>query len=317
MKEFTAYLQSKDLATVTQTTYLLKVNLFLNWYNSPTQKEIINTEKKDILNYLEYLQTTKKQANVTRRNTLIALHHYFTFLAKTGVITTVPTTFLKLRGTQKRHLYNNYTTEELTQLYDDFYHTFIRNFNDNHVPENQQKQAFLSRQRNYIMLGMLIYQGLQTNELQNINLEDIDLNKATLKITGNKKSNERTLNLNASQIGSLINYIENIRPKLLSYQNNQDSQWLFFTLPESSKSKTDNKNLMNVFYALQKQIRSIDQKFLRFRQIRTSVITHWIKTLGLRKAQYLAGHRYISSTEKYVPNNLENLTEDITKFNPF
>lgn len=316
MKEFTAYLQSKDLATVTQTAYLLKVNLFLNWYNSPTQKEIINTEKKDILNYLEYLQTTKKQANVTRRNTLIALHHYFTFLAKTGVITTVPTTFLKLRGTQKRHLYNNYSTEELTQLYDDFYHTFIRNFNDNHVPENQQKQAFLSRQRNYIMLGMLIYQGLQTNELQNINLEDIDLNKATLKITGNKKSNERTLNLNASQIGTLIHYINIIRPQFLAFLTTESEQ-LFFTLPESSKSKTDNKNLMNVFYALQKQIRSIDQKFLRFRQIRTSVITHWIKTLGLRKAQYLAGHRYISSTEKYVPNNLENLTEDITKFNPF
>lgn len=269
---------------------------------------------------MEYLQTTKKQENATRNNTLIALKHYFTFLAASpfggGLEGANPTTFLKLRGTKKRRLYNNYTTEELTQLYDDFYHTFIRNFNDNHIPENQQHQAFLSRQRNYTMLGMLIYQGLPTKDLKNINLDDIDLNKATLKITGNKKTGERTLPLNAAQIGSLIHYMNVIRPQFLAFLT-AESERLFFTLPESSKTKTNGKNLMNVFYALQKQIRSIDPKFIRFRQIRTSVISHWIKTLGLRKAQYLAGHRCIGSTERYVTNNLESLTEDISKFNPF
>ncbi len=47
------------------------------------------------------------------------------------------------------------------------------------------------------------------------------------------------------------------------------------------------------------------------------VITQWLKIDGLRKAQYYAGHRYISSTEKYLPNDIDGLIDDIAKFNPF
>jgi integrase/recombinase XerD len=32
--------------------------------------------------------------------------------------------------------------------------------------------------------------------------------------------------------------------------------------------------------------------------------------------QCLAGHRYVSSTEAYLINDLEDLTEDIAKFHP-
>ncbi|GEM_PF-3189705 len=35
------------------------------------------------------------------------------------------------------------------------------------------------------------------------------------------------------------------------------------------------------------------------KQLRASVIVKWLKMYNLRKAQYLAGHRYISSTEAY------------------
>ena len=66
-----------------------------------------------------------------------------------------------------------------------------------------------------------------------------------------------------------------------------------------------------------KQLKSIDRNFINFSQIRTSVITHWIQTEGLRKAQYLAGHRNIVSTETYLPNDLNELINDIQKFNPF
>jgi len=68
---------------------------------------------------------------------------------------------------------------------------------------------------------------------------------------------------------------------------------------------------------LSSQIRLIDKRFFNFTQIRISVISFWIKTYGLRKAQYLAGHRNISTTEQYIPNNLDNLIEDINKLHPF
>ena len=66
-----------------------------------------------------------------------------------------------------------------------------------------------------------------------------------------------------------------------------------------------------------KQLKSIDRNFTNFLQIRTSVITHWIQTEGLRKAQYLAGHKHIQSTERYLPNDIDSLMNDIQRFNPF
>jgi integrase/recombinase XerD len=41
------------------------------------------------------------------------------------------------------------------------------------------------------------------------------------------------------------------------------------------------------------------------------VITAWIKQHGLRKAQYMAGHRYVSSTERYNEDKLEELKKEV------
>lgn len=321
MEDFIFYLESKNHSKTTQKAYARNVNLFLDWYKS----EPLNCEKKDILKYLSHLKNKKQQDNITRRNALIAINHFFTFLASPfggGMEGANPTSLIKIRGTHKRQLYKIYTLEELTQLYDNYYHSFLRNFNDlcfapklGGIQTNQIEQTSLSRQRNYAMLGLLVYQGLHTNELQKIQLQDIDLNKAQIHITGGRKSNERNIPLNASQIGFLINYIENIRPKFFSYC--EESEQLFLPLPEVSKAKTNNQNVMHTLKPLTKHIKSIGKDFENFKQIRASVITYWIQTLGLRKAQYLAGHRYISSTENYLPNDLESLTDDIAKYNPF
>ncbi len=318
MQNFIHYLESKNHSKTTQRAYLRNVNLFLAWY----ENEAINVQKKDVLKYLEHLQNAKKQDNITRRNALIALNHYFTFLHKNEEVQSNPTALIKIRGTHKRHLYKIYSAEELQQLYDNYYHTFLRNFDDacfasriGGIPANQRQQTLLSRQRNYVTLGLLIYQGLTTKEIERIKLDDIDLEKAKIKITGGKKSNARTLPLNASQIGFLINYIENIRPKFFTFC--AETERLFFALPESSKQKTSSENLMHTFKPLTKQVKSIDKNLQNFKQIRASVITQWLKIEGLRKSQYYAGHRYISSTEKYLPNNLDGLIDDITKFNPF
>lgn len=317
-QHFIAYLQSKDLAVSTQDAYCLSAYKFCQWY----ENDVMNCTKKDVLKYLEHLQSDKQQENITRRNALIAINHYFAFLQKKGTAEQNPTTLIKIRGTKKRTLYRTYTPEELTQLYDNYYHTFIRNFNDDcfasrigGIPANQRQQALLARQRNYVMLGLLIYQGLVTNELQRIHIDDVDTNKGTIKIQGGKRSNSRTIALHASQIGFLINYIENIRPQFFTYC--LENEALFYPLPECCKRKTKSTNLMGTLKALTAQAKSIDKNLQNFKQIRASVITHWLKVEGLRKAQYLAGHRYISSTEKYLPNQVEGLMDDITKYNPF
>ena len=46
------------------------------------------------------------------------------------------------------------------------------------------------------------------------------------------------------------------------------------------------------------------------------MIVNWLKIHNLRKTQVLAGHRYISSTERYKQDNLESLHEMINSFHP-
>lgn len=311
MEKFTTYLQSKDLAISTQRAYCFSVERFLQWY----QNDIADCGKKDILKYLEYLQGIKQQQNVTRANNLIALQHYFTFLLTAGQTVTNPAALIQIRGTKKKHLYRTYSQEELTQLFDHYHVLMIQSYDDSHIPKNQRRQSFLCRQRNSAMLSLLIYQGVKTAEIASMLLQDIDFSKATVKIKGGKKGNDRTLPLKASQIGILIHYTEKIRPQFFDYCKATDK--LFFALPASGKAKTASENQMHVFKPFGKQIKAVDKSFINFQHIRASVITEWLKTEGLRKAQYNAGHRSINSTEEYLPNSIEDLIGDITKYNPF
>lgn len=310
--DFISYLQSKNLAPSSVAHYVRELALFLAWID----KEEIQITKPDILKYLEYLKNKRNLENISRSRVLNALNHYFTFLLKEQQINANPCAFLKIRGTQQKSLYRTFTTEELTELYDRFYLLYVRDYDDSHIPKNQRKQSSLSKQRNAVILNILINQGTTTKEIDTLQLADLDLMNATLKIHGGRKSNARTIPLQATQIGVLMHYLQNIRPELLQYHKTESEQ-LFLTLPEYSKRKTDSANLMHVFKPLTKQLKEIDKNFLNFKQLRASVITNWLKVHGLRKTQNLAGHRYISSTEKYKANDLEELINDIDKLHPF
>lgn len=310
--DFRSYLQSKNLAPSSVAHYVRELALFLAWID----KEEIQINKPDVLKYLEYLKNKRNIQNISRSRILNSLNHYFTFLHKQEQINENPCLFLKIRGTQKTSLYRTFSPEELTQLYDNFYLLFVRDYDNSHIPKNQRRQSSLSKQRNHVILSILVHQGTTTKEIDKILLQDLDLMQATLKIRGGRKSNERILQLEATQIGVLMNYLQNIRPQLAEYHT-KESEKLFLTLPDYSKSQTNTQNIMQVFKPLVKQLKNIEPNFLSFKQIRASVITNWLKNQSLRKVQYLAGHRYISSTEKYLSNNLDGLINDIDKLHPF
>lgn len=175
MKDFISYMESKNHAPRTQTAYIILVEKFLQWYN----QDPINCNKKDILDYLAYLKKHTRQQNISRRSSLTALNHYFNALMRAETINHNPVQRIKMRGTNKKHLYQIYSTDELIQLADNFYSVFISGFDDSYMKYPTKKQrSFLSRHRNYTMLTFLLFQGLPTAELPQINLNDIDLQKA-------------------------------------------------------------------------------------------------------------------------------------------
>jgi len=311
--DFIAHLQSKNLSEATQKLYLYDTNSFLEWIN----KEPVNCTKKDVLKYLEYLRKQRNLENVSRKMHLTSLNHYFTFLYQQEIIIENPCSLLKIRGAKKIHLYNIFTSEELTQLFDNYYTFFIKNFDESHIPANLRKLSELCRNRNASILSILINQGTTTTEIDTILLTDLNLNKGLIKIRGGKRSNERTLPLKAEQIGLLIHYLQNIRPQFLTHTT-AESEKLFLPNPtKNNKEAADQESLKWMFTLFMNQVKSIEPKFLNFKQTRASVITLWLQMYGLRKTQYMAGHRYIRGTEYYLRNNLDGLTDDISKHHPF
>lgn len=296
---FIKYLESKDFTAKTITAYVHYTEQFL----ARIKKEEIQITKPDILKFLEFLKNKRKVQNAYRSFYLVALNHYFTFLYKEEKIALNPCLFLKIRGTKRKTLYKVYTQEELDLLFDAYYQVFVRDFDDEYITQNLRKQSALSKERNALILSVLINQGAKTGEIEKIEVGDVDLMKATIKIRGGKKGNERIIPLKATQIGLFMHYLQNIRPQMIELHK-IDGDKLFFP------------DLGYAFYALTNCLKSIDKQFLNVLQLRTSVISLWIKTHGLRKAQYLAGHRYIGTTEKYLPNNLDNLIDDINNLHP-
>jgi integrase/recombinase XerD len=53
-----------------------------------------------------------------------------------------------------------------------------------------------------------------------------------------------------------------------------------------------------------------------FVQIRSSVISQWIKEKNIREVQYMAGHNNIISTQRYVRANLDELKEQLGNYHP-
>jgi hypothetical protein len=52
-------------------------------------------------------------------------------------------------------------------------------------------------------------------------------------------------------------------------------------------------------------------------RLKKTGITGLLKIFDIRKVQYLAGHKYVSSTEDYKANVIDELQDDVTKYHPF
>ncbi len=201
---------------------------------------------------------------------------------------------IHIKGVKQEVLHNILTSDELEDLYQSY---------------NITKGNEIVRKRNKIIIGLLVYQGLTTSNLNNLKIENIQLYKGKIDILGTRKSNGRLLELKPWQLMELMEYINEIRPKILE-ENYRETNQLFLPLGTSL-------NLQNILAKITKELKQINNKFNSTKQIRTSVIINWLKQYNLRKTQYFAGHRYISSTEKYQQDDLESLHKTINTFHPF
>ncbi|MBP7846025.1 MAG: site-specific integrase [Candidatus Pacebacteria bacterium] len=254
--------------------------------NFGTTKEEI--DYKTFLKYVEELKKTGIKTN-TLQSYIGNLKIYFNYLQEENYRADNPIESINIKGKVKTVLGNLLTADEL----EDLYYSYETKDND------------LARKRNKIIIGLLVYQGLHTKELQYLKEEHIELYKGKIHIPQTARTNGRTLEIKPWQLMEMMEYIQQIRPKIVP-----KSEEHLFT------SNYGNTNISNVLKKLSEELKLINYNYQNAIQIRNSVIVNWLKSNNLRKTQYLAGHRYISSTERYQQDNLEELHEMINNFHP-
>lgn len=316
MNGFEKYLQSKDLSKTTIKHYNLQLLNFLTWCDIQNI-EVENCTSTEITSYLKHLQN-KGQQNKTRNINLNILKHFFDWQIAAEQREDNPAKHIKIRGTKSRTLYPIFSKQELESLYHNYDPESYRGSREHNKSScNWFGNYKLSRSRNKAILSLMIYQGLCTDEVNRLTLKDVKLKEGNIFIAGTRKSNERTLELKPHQIMELMEYQLTTRKELLKLKKGAESVEAYFlpTLAAGKKAITDNDGI-NIWKRLSEEIRKTNKKFINFKQVRTSVITHWLKQHNLRQVQYMAGHRYVSSTEGYLVNQMEDLQSDIEQFHP-
>ena len=170
-----------------------------------------------------------------------------------------------------------------------------------------QEKNILSKRRNKVILSLMIHQGLRVEEVAAIKLQDLQLRDGKIIIHAQRRIAARKMNLEPHQVYELMDYIHEVRKEFLQAHGATDklfTQW------------RNGENFHCITQMMLKHLRAINSRVKNFEQIRTSVVTQWLKQYDLRKVQYLAGHKYVSSTEAYKENIIDELQDDITKFHP-
>ncbi|HJW28503.1 MAG TPA: tyrosine-type recombinase/integrase, partial [Saprospiraceae bacterium] len=264
------------------------IGIFLNW----VKKEELDIEQvryQDILSFMKHCQK-KGVSQRTIQHYLSVVKHHYDHLIEQGMREANPVNGIKVQGVKRKTLHHIFEPHELHAIY------------------NSYQDESLKGKRNKVILSLLVYQGAKTEELVKLEVRDVKLKEGKIEIPGGAKSERRILKLEAHQIMELYDYVNNTRKEILA-KSKQQTDKLFVSIEGGESFSSCMTRIM--YWARRKNKLVVNAK-----QLRASVIVKWLKMYNLRKVQYLAGHRYISSTESYQQSEMQGLTEEVNKFHP-
>lgn len=294
LQNFEKYLRSKKYAIETIRQTRNYAGVFLNWLDGKNPQEI------DYKMFTDFIFHLKKEntLNLTKHIVLAVRHYYNSFENGKN-----PAAGIHIRSNRSSILNHIVSYKKLVDLYQNY-----------QTLEDRTK-------RNKVILGIFIYQGITSGELQQLEVKHVKLKEGSIYIPAYAKSNNRLLDLQAAQLLELQEYILFVRPRMLKNikacrpgrKPNEIKLIIYDRLFFSENGSACIKNsLLNLFRAIKKTY----PKITNAKIIRSSVLVEWLKTQDIRIVQYKAGHRYVSSTERYTVYNLEELKDALKKYHP-
>jgi len=289
--DFITYRQKHGYSEKSIKSHGYHIRKFINWCN----KNNINYKNINFENILQYIREEKSREvkEPAINNQLNAISIYYDWLVKIGQANQNIIKQVRVKANRKKALCEPMKPDQLEKLYNDFSNLPSWNF--------KTKKGNVLHQRNLIILGLMVYQGLTTGELSKLETNHINLKEGKIYVPSTRKSNSRTLKLQANQILPMQNYLDEIRPKTIKIETEK----LF-----PAKKFTD------LVSRIIKQVKKLDPQLQNSRQIRQSVIMNLLKKHNIRQVQYMAGHKKIKSTEAYKNEDLSDLITQVEKYYP-
>jgi len=194
---FKEYLQIyKSFAPKTISDYCKFADSLLDWLEEESL-EAETTTYNDLLRFIKHLR--KKGRSKHYINGMLAgIRHYFNYLKQQNRVKHNVATGLYVKGVTRRIPHDLLTIEQLEEIY------------------NNYTTKGLTGRRNKVMLGLMIYQAIKTEELEKLLPEHLKLREGKIYIPSSKRTNSRILKLESHQIIDLQQYISKTRELIIA-----------------------------------------------------------------------------------------------------
>lgn len=284
MKTFKEWLIDKGFAVNTATDYSCFIEKKLNSWLLLSSFSIEKFENEQLMQYIRYRKGQNIQAKTINLD-LKKISYYLDFKELPNIAEPI-----RLKWVQRRIPHDLFSEKQLSDIYNKF-------------PESKNAWTHENTLKTYhLILGLRIYQGLQQQELTKLETRHLQLDKGKIYVPSTKRTNKRILDLKPFQILPFHEYLLTERKSL---NEEIEGSYLFHK-----------KRLIRGMSRIKAMINRYQPKLKRMTQIRASVITDWLQHHNLREVQYMAGHKYVSSTERYRTDNLEDLQKELAKYHP-
>lgn len=290
--EFKAYLETLTHVDACVVDHLSELRLFSTWLEGNVIDDIVRVKRSDIYDYMTHQnQLGNKQGTQNRK--LNSLRKYYECMIDLGHIERNPASGIYIGTRKQKVVVNPLSNIELNNLFHN-----ISNYFETREEVRKYKTDVYEKinKRDTLIVSLMVFQGLDTGELDRLTVEDVNVKKGTIYIGSSGRRASRVLRLDTSQTIPFYEYLLQL---------------------ESSQSKLFSIRVRSYMFELLKIIRAIEPKVKNAEHIRQSRIITWVSDLDIRTAQYQIGHRYVSSTEKYLINNTDDLVDELNKIHLF
>ena len=286
IKKYYIYLSiERSLSKNTVDAYIRDINNLAKF----SKKKPLKIKRDDIINYINFLNISKKSAR-TQARIISSIKTFYNYLIFDEKINQNPSSEIYSPKLEKK-LPIVLSTGEIDRIISSF---------------DLSKE---NGERNRTIIECLYSCGLRVTELVNLKISEINFIDGYIKIIG-KGNKQRITPINKKLSTYLKYYIDNIRSKLKIEKSNSDYIFL------NRRGKKISRIL--VFNIVKTACQKIGiKKNISPHTFRHSFATHLVEGgADLRVIQEMLGHTNITTTEIYTHLNSDYLRQEIIDYHP-